>query len=70
MSFKHGIMHVTLRENFGDRVTHGLTDAQLALRGTGLFSLLMMARHETASFKQSSCPRLSRASTSSRDIWL
>jgi hypothetical protein len=34
-----------MRQYFGDRVAHGLADAQLALRAAGSGTLLMMAGH-------------------------
>ena len=64
MSFKHGIMDMTLRENFGDRVTHGFADAQLALRAAGMFCLLMMTWHERHLSIVVMHPRLRGASTS------
>src|SRR5260370_21420285 len=56
------IMHAALGKNVRDRVTHGFTDAQLTLRAAGGGVLLVVAGHWGLS--KSSCPRLSRASTS------
>ena len=59
VAFKIGIVDATLRQNIGDRVTHGLADAQLTLRAAGGGTFLVMAGH--CGLSKPRCPRLSRA---------
>jgi hypothetical protein len=48
-------MHATLRQNIGDRMAHGLADAQLALRAAGGGTLAVVAGH-CVSQNQSAAP--------------
>ena len=52
------IVHAALRQDVGDRVTHGFADAQLALRAAGGGTLLVVAGHSSKS-KLSSSPAIS-----------
>src|SRR5277367_6123374 len=45
VAFKIGIVNVAVRQDFRERMAHGLADAQLALRAAGSGTLLMMAGH-------------------------
>jgi hypothetical protein len=45
VAFKIGIVDATLRHNVGNRVAHGLADAQLTLRAAGGGTSLVMAGH-------------------------
>jgi hypothetical protein len=40
-----GVVNVTLRQNLGDGMAHGLADAQLALRASRRGTLVVMAGH-------------------------
>ncbi|MGY3610370.1 MULTISPECIES: hypothetical protein [unclassified Bradyrhizobium] len=39
------IVDITVRENLGNRMAHGLADAQLTLRAAGGGTLLLMTGH-------------------------
>jgi hypothetical protein len=45
VTFKIGIVDVALRQNLRNRVSHGLTDPQLALRAAGSGVFGMVAGH-------------------------
>src|SRR3954468_6493954 len=63
VAFEIGVVHVTLRQNIGDRMAYGLADAQLALRAAGSGTFGVMTGHCVLGNK-SSWPGLSRPSTS------
>src|ERR1700681_4054090 len=62
MALEVGVMHAALRQQIGDGVTHDFADPQLTLRAAGGGVLFVVTGH--CRLSKSSCPRVSRASTS------
>src|SRR5262249_17019371 len=48
VTFEHRIMHLAARQDFGERMTHQLPGAQLALRRAGFLLAMMSAWHKIA----------------------